>query len=68
VRDRRGTIEYALYGSARELPSDTALRAHLPGVPIETQRSEVPDDWPQRWREFHRPTRWRSASTSARLA
>ena len=51
-----GTIEYALYGSARELPSDTALRAHLPGVPIETQRSEVPDDWPQRWREFHRPT------------
>lgn len=51
-----GTIEYALYGSAHELPSDTALQAQLPGVVIDTQRSEVPDDWPERWREFHRPT------------
>ncbi len=50
------TIEYALYGAARELPSDAALRAQLPGVSIETRRSEVPDDWQERWREFHQPT------------
>jgi len=49
------TIEYALYGSAHELPSDAALGAQLPGVLIETQRSEVADDWQDRWREFHRP-------------
>ncbi len=50
------TIEYVLYGSAYELPSDGALRAQLAGVLIETQRSEVADDWQERWRQFHRPT------------
>jgi ribosomal protein L11 methyltransferase len=49
------TVEYVLYGAAGELPSLPALEASVGGVLVEVRTSEIADDWPERWREFHRP-------------
>jgi ribosomal protein L11 methyltransferase len=51
------TIEYALYGAADELPADATLAAALASAFLGAQRSELADDWQERWREFHRPAR-----------
>jgi ribosomal protein L11 methyltransferase len=50
-----GVVEYAVYGPPGELPALPELHAAASGVPIEVASSEVPDDWSERWREFHRP-------------
>jgi ribosomal protein L11 methyltransferase len=52
---RGGLVEYALYGAAGELPSLPAVRATAGGALVEVSTSEVADDWPERWKEFHRP-------------
>jgi len=38
-----------------ELPELPELRAAAGGVLIEVISTEVPDDWSERWREFHQP-------------
>jgi ribosomal protein L11 methyltransferase len=48
-------VEYAVYGSPGELPDLPDLRAAAAGVAVEVVTSEVPDDWPERWKRFHRP-------------
>ena len=48
-------VEYAVYGSAGELPALAAMRAAAGVALVEIVTSEVADDWGQRWREFHRP-------------
>jgi ribosomal protein L11 methyltransferase len=48
-------IEYAVYGSPGELPMLSAVRAVAKGALVEVVSQEVPDDWAERWREFHRP-------------
>jgi ribosomal protein L11 methyltransferase len=50
-----GTIEYAVYGAPGELPRLPALKAAAGDALIEVSTSELDDDWPQRWRQFHRP-------------
>jgi ribosomal protein L11 methyltransferase len=50
-----GTLEYALYGAAEELPGDGELARLLGGGLAGTDRRELADDWSERWREFHRP-------------
>lgn len=50
-----GSIEYAVYGAPGELPSLPALRAAAGGALVDVHTREVPDDWSERWREFHRP-------------
>jgi ribosomal protein L11 methyltransferase len=50
-----GTVEYAVYGTPGELPAIPLLRAAVGGALVEVTSSEVPDDWHERWREFHRP-------------
>ena len=50
-----GMVEYAVYGVAGELPELPDLTAAAGGALIEVSSREVPDDWEQRWREFHRP-------------
>jgi ribosomal protein L11 methyltransferase len=50
-----GVIEYAVYGAPGELPFLAAVRAVAGGALVEVHSEEIPDDWHERWREFHRP-------------
>jgi ribosomal protein L11 methyltransferase len=52
-----GVIEYALYGAPGELPAlpDLTAVAAGGGALIEVRTEEIPDDWSERWRSFHRP-------------
>jgi ribosomal protein L11 methyltransferase len=50
-----GVIEYAVYGAPGELPALPDLRAAAGGALVDVHTEEVPDDWAERWREFHRP-------------
>jgi ribosomal protein L11 methyltransferase len=50
-----GIVEYAVYGAPGELPALPDLRAAAGGALVEVTTSEVPDDWSERWRQFHRP-------------
>jgi len=49
------TVEYAVYGAPGELPSLPDLRAISGEALLEISTTEIPDDWHERWREFHRP-------------
>jgi ribosomal protein L11 methyltransferase len=51
----RDTIELAIYGAAGELPDLGAVRAAAGGALVDVTTSELPDDWVERWREWHRP-------------
>jgi ribosomal protein L11 methyltransferase len=48
-------VEYAIYGAPGELPVLPDLHAALGDALVEISTSEIPDDWSERWREFHRP-------------
>src|SRR5580692_12676436 len=48
-------VEYAVYGSAGELPDLPDLRAVAGEALVEVSSSEVADDWSERWKRFHRP-------------
>jgi len=48
-------VEYALYGAAGELPDLPALEAAAGDTLVEVTTSEVPDDWAERWKAWHRP-------------
>jgi ribosomal protein L11 methyltransferase len=50
-----GVIEYAVYGSPGELPELPDLRAAVGDALIEIATTELPDDWSERWKHFHRP-------------
>jgi ribosomal protein L11 methyltransferase len=50
-----GVIEYAVYGSPGELPELPDLRAAVGDALVEIATSELPDDWSERWKHFHRP-------------
>ncbi len=52
-----GYVEYALYGPPGELPELPELRAAVGGELVAIETEEVPDDWADRWRDFHRPIR-----------
>jgi len=55
-RDEGGdVVEYVIYGSPGELPSLPAVRAAAGGSLVEVTTSEIPDDWGERWKAFHRP-------------
>lgn len=51
-----GWVEYAIYGAAGELPDLGPLAAELDGEPLEVRSEPIPDDWADRWRDFHEPT------------
>ena len=50
-----GVVEYALYGAPGELPDLPALEAAAGDALVEVSTSEVPDDWADRWKAWHRP-------------
>jgi len=53
--DRGETVEYAVYGPPGELPALPELEAAVGGALVEVTTSELPDDWSERWKAFHRP-------------
>jgi ribosomal protein L11 methyltransferase len=57
VEEDRGAdwIEYAIYGPPGELPAVPDLEATAGAGPVEITSTEIPDDWADRWRDFHRP-------------
>ncbi|HEX8754369.1 MAG TPA: 50S ribosomal protein L11 methyltransferase [Solirubrobacterales bacterium] len=57
VEEERGPgfVEYAMYGGEGELPELGDLDAVVGAGRIEVSSSEVPDDWADRWKDFHKP-------------
>jgi ribosomal protein L11 methyltransferase len=57
VEEERGPgyVEYALYGGEGELPDLGEIEAAAGDGLVEVVATEVPDDWADRWQDFHRP-------------
>jgi ribosomal protein L11 methyltransferase len=57
VEEERGPgyVEYAIYGGEGELPELGELDAVVGEGRIEVSATEIPDDWADRWRDFHKP-------------
>jgi ribosomal protein L11 methyltransferase len=57
VEEERGPgyVEYAIYGGEGELPELGDLDAAIEGGRIAVSSTEIPDDWADRWRDFHKP-------------
>src|SRR3982751_658528 len=53
--DGDGVTEFAVYGAPGELPSYPEGEAEVGGVVVQVSGREVPDDWGERWKRFHRP-------------
>ncbi len=52
-----GTVEFAVYRPVGDPPDLPAVRAALGTVVLGLSSTTVADDWAERWREFHRPSR-----------
>jgi ribosomal protein L11 methyltransferase len=50
-----GWVEYAIYGPPGEVPELPDLEAAAGDGLVEITSTEIPDDWADRWRDFHRP-------------
>jgi ribosomal protein L11 methyltransferase len=57
VEEERGAgyVEYAIYGAPGELPSLPDLSALAGDAKVDVSTEEIPDDWADRWRDFHLP-------------
>ncbi len=55
IRCESGTVEYAVYGAPGELPALPDVRALAGDALVQISTSEIPDDWQERWKQFHRP-------------
>jgi ribosomal protein L11 methyltransferase len=53
--DLGDAIEYAVYGPPGELPALPDLEAAVGGALVAVTTTELPDDWSERWKAFHRP-------------
>jgi ribosomal protein L11 methyltransferase len=50
-----GYVEYAIYGPPGELPELPDLEAAAGDGLVSIETTEIPDDWADRWRDFHEP-------------
>jgi ribosomal protein L11 methyltransferase len=48
-------VEFAVYGAPGELPELPDLQAAAGSALIDVSTTELPDDWGERWKRFHRP-------------
>jgi len=57
VEEERGPgyVEYAIYGGEGELPELGDVEAAAGAGLVEVVSTEVPDDWADRWQDFHKP-------------
>jgi len=54
-RDLDDGVEYVIYGAPGELPALPAVRAAAGDVLVDVATEEIPDDWAERWKAWHRP-------------
>jgi len=50
-----GYVEYAIYGGKGELPELGEVEVAAGDGLVEVVATEVPDDWADRWQDFHKP-------------
>jgi ribosomal protein L11 methyltransferase len=57
VEEERGEgyVEYAIYGPPGELPELPDIEVAAGDGLVEIETTEIPDDWADRWRDFHEP-------------
>jgi ribosomal protein L11 methyltransferase len=57
VEEERGPgyVEYAIYGGEGELPELGEIDAAVGEGIVEVSAAEIPEDWADRWRDFHKP-------------
>jgi ribosomal protein L11 methyltransferase len=57
VEEERGSdyVEYAIYGGEGELPELGEIEAVAGDGLVELVATQVPDDWADRWQDFHKP-------------
>ncbi len=57
VEEERGPdyVEYAIYGGEGELPELGEIEVAAGDGLVEVVSTEVPDDWADRWQDFHKP-------------
>jgi ribosomal protein L11 methyltransferase len=57
IEEERGSsyVEYAIYGTAGELPAVPDLEAIAGEGLVAVSSAEIPDDWADRWQDFHQP-------------
>jgi len=57
VEEERGPgyVEYAIYGGEGELPDLGEIEVAAGDGLVEVVATEVPDDWADRWQDFHKP-------------
>jgi ribosomal protein L11 methyltransferase len=57
VEEERGPgwVEFAIYGPPGEVPELGELQAAAGGSLVDVTTTALPDDWPDRWADFHRP-------------
>src|SRR5687768_11146434 len=48
-------VEYAIYGPPGEVPELPQLEAAAGEGLVQITSTEIPDDWADRWRDFHEP-------------
>ena len=48
-------VEFAIYGAPGEVPDLGAVEAASGSGLVEVTTTEIPDDWADRWTDFHRP-------------
>jgi ribosomal protein L11 methyltransferase len=53
--DHGDEVEYAVYGPPGELPELPELEAAVGGALVSVSTTELPDDWSERWKQFHVP-------------
>jgi ribosomal protein L11 methyltransferase len=53
--DHGDGVEYAVYGAPGELPSLPDLEAAVGDALVAVSTTELPDDWSERWKQFHQP-------------
>jgi hypothetical protein len=56
-RDLPDGVEYAIYGPPGELPALPDVEAAAGDVLVSVTREEVADDWDERWKAWHSPSR-----------
>ncbi|HKJ36570.1 MAG TPA: 50S ribosomal protein L11 methyltransferase [Solirubrobacterales bacterium] len=59
VEEERGAdyVEFAIYGPPGELPELPDIEVAAGEGLVEIETTEIPDDWADRWRDFHEPVR-----------
>ena len=50
-----GYVEYAIYGPPGELPELPEIEVAAGDGLVQIETTEIPDDWADRWRDFHEP-------------